>query len=115
MKHKTEYSIPNRNGINASLHHAQTIIEDHTGKHSGDDEICLAIPDIAGYDTDLCQDGTLYLHFSRAEARRFSRILWQMAAQLMTAEQRGRLGPLPETIIDPDLIKIVGRNDKETD
>ncbi len=108
MKPKTEYKIPNRNGIDVYLHHAQTTITDHTGEPPGDDEVILTIPNFPEYDTDLCQADTIFLHFSKAEARRLSRVLWQMAARLMTAEQREDASDRPEIVIDPDFFKMFG-------
>lgn len=102
---KRSYDIPNRNSIDLSLHHAETMITDHTGTHPGDDEILLVIPDFAEYDTDLCQDGSICLHFSKAEARRLSRILWQVSANLMTAQERREAedtSDRPGIIVDPD-------------
>lgn len=106
MEKKRAYNIPNRNGIDLYLHHAETMITDHTGTRPGDDEILMVIPDFAEYDTDLCQNGSIRLHFSKAEARRLSRILWQMSANLKTAEERRAEGAkAPEVTIDPDFFK----------
>lgn len=107
MEQKRTYNIPNRNGIEATLNHAQSYIEDGEGGHYGDDRIILAIPDFKRYDTDLCQDGNIYLHFSKAEARRLSRILWQLSARLMTAEEREAedMGDFPGIVVDPNFFK----------
>lgn len=102
-KPKRTYNIPNRNGIDATLYHAQTFIEGSAGERPGDDEVMLVIPDFEQYETDLCRDGSITLHFSKAEARRLSRILWQMSANLKTAEEREAEGAkAPEVTIDPD-------------
>lgn len=107
MKQKRTYNIQNRNGIDATLNHAQTFIEDGEGGHYGDDRVILAIPDFAQYNTDLCQDGNIYLHFSKAEARRLSRILWQMSANLKTAEEREieDTSDRPGVTVDPNFFK----------
>lgn len=107
MEQKRTYKVKNRNGIEAFLHHAQTIIECGKEQYCGDDEVILTIPDFADYETDLCQDGTICLHFNKAEARRLSRILWQMSARLMTAEERELedKSDRPGVAVDPDFFK----------
>lgn len=99
MEQKRTYKVKNRNGIEAFLHHAQTIIECGKEQYCGDDEVILTIP-------DLCQD-RICLHFSKAEARRLSRILWQMSARLMTAEERELedKSDRPGVALDPDFFK----------
>lgn len=102
---KPPISIDNANGIDLFMHLSPTTITDHAGTHCGDDEILLTIDDPEEYDTDLIQGGTLLLHFTKSQARRLARRLWQMAGVMKTAEQRtmGDIENLP--IVPEELAK----------
>lgn len=85
---KESVPIDNVNGIELNLCHTQITVTDCKGDHPGDDNLLLVVPDAEDYDTDLIQDGAVILHFTKSQARRLARRLWQMAGAMKTAEQR---------------------------
>ena len=102
---KQPIEIDNANGIDLFMHLSPTTITDHSGTRCGDDEILLTIHAPEAYDTDLIQGGTLLLHFTKSQARRLARRLWQVAGAMKTAEQRTmeELDGLP--LLSPELQK----------
>lgn len=108
MEKKKAYNIPNRNGIDATLYHAQTFIEGSAGERPGDDELMLVIPDFEQYETDLCQAGDITLSFSKSQAQRLARQLLRLSRDLMTAEERADMGDTPIIAVPSELLKQAG-------
>lgn len=89
---KPTYSIDNNNGIALELCHTRVNVKTENGMHAADDEIMLFVAKYNMYDADLVQNGDLMLRFTKAQAARLARRLWQMSRQLQTATKRDAQG-----------------------